>query len=580
MKRANHGVAAAAAFVVLLLLFMIVTAGFAGAEMVMNGQLNPAHPKLARDLSTKHPHALIDVVVQYRTEPREEHFAELAQRGATVKHKLHSIRGVAMRIPASEIAALERNPNVRYISPDRHVKLTAIDENYESPIQDLVAQSSYGFTGAGIGVAVIDSGVSDHPDLHNASGTSRLVYSQSFVSGDTTTADGYGHGTHVSGIIAGSGSASGSSSGYAAPIVGMAPGVNIINLRVLDSTGAGTDSQVIAAIDEAITLQTQYNIRVINLSLGRPVFESYSVDPLCQAVEQAWKAGIVVVVAAGNSGRDNTYGTFGWATIGAPGNDPYVITVGATRTMDTLTRDDDAIASYSSKGPTLYDHFVKPDLVAPGNRIDSLRVAGSTLDTNYPSFEVPPTECPSSATCPTEYFRLSGTSMATPVVSGAVALMLQQSSTLTPDTVKARLMKTAWKGFGQYSTAFDIYNNEYYDQYDMFTYGAGYLDIDAALGSTDVASGQALSPTAVLNSNGTITIANTTITGTSVIWGNSVIWGTSVIWGNALSADSVIWGDSVVWGTTTDSGYSVIWGDSVLWGDTLTAFSVDQDGEN
>jgi len=146
--------------------------------------------------------------------------------------------------------------------------------------------------------------------------------------------------------------------------------------------------------------------------------------------------------------------------------------------------------------------------------------------------------------------------------------------------VKARLMKTAWKGFGQYSTAFDIYNNEYYDQYDMFTYGAGYLDIDAALGSTDVASGQALSPTAVLNSNGTITIANTTITGTSVIWGNSVIWGTSVIWGNALSADSVIWGDSVVWGTTTDSGYSVIWGDSVLWGDTLTAFSVDQDGEN
>ena len=571
-KHENHR-SAPAAFVVLLLLFMTVTAGFAGAEMAMNGQLNSAHPKLARDLSTKHPHALIDVVVQYRTEPREEHFAELASRGATVKHRLHSIRAVAMRIPASQIAALERNPNVLYVTPDRHVKLTATDENYESPIQDLVAQSSYAFTGAGIGVAVIDSGVSDHQDLHNASGNSRVVYSQSFVSGDTTTADGYGHGTHVAGIVAGNGNSSGSGSGYASQITGMAPGVNIINLRVLDATGAGTDSQVIAAIQQAIALQSQYNIRIINLSLGRPVFESYSVDPLCQAVEQAWKAGIVVVVAAGNSGRDNSYGTFGFATIGAPANDPYVITVGATRTMDTLTRNDDAIASYSSKGPTLYDHFVKPDVVAPGNRIDSLLAKGSTLDTNYPSFEVGP-----SGTA--KYFRLSGTSMATPVVSGAVALMLQQDSTLTPDTVKARLMKTAWKGFGTYCKSFDVYNNEYDNQYDLFTYGAGYLDIDAALGSTDVASGQALSPTAVLNSNGTITIANTSITGTSVIWGNSVIWGTSVIWGNAIGASSVIWGNSVVWGNTSDAGYSVIWGTSVIWGNTLSAFSVDQDGEN
>src|SRR5208282_1418967 len=120
-------------------------------------------------------------------------------------------------------------------------------------------------------------------------------------------------------------------------------------------------------IQTAIQLKATYNIRVINLSLGRPVFESYTVDPLCQAVEAAYKAGIVVVVAAGNDGRDNSEGTNGYATITAPGNDPYVITVGAMKSMGTPTRADDLIATYSSKGPTAIDHIVKPDIVAPGN---------------------------------------------------------------------------------------------------------------------------------------------------------------------------------------------------------------------
>ena len=142
--------------------------------------------------------------------------------------------------------------------------------------------------------------------------------------------------------------------------------MNLINLRVLDQNGAGTDSQVIAAIQTAIQLKSKYNIRVINLSLGRPVYESYTLDPLCQAVEQAWKAGIVVVVAAGNDGRNNNAGTNGYGTIAAPGNDPYVITVGAMNTVGTSSRADDQIASYSSKGPTLFDHIVKPDLGSTG----------------------------------------------------------------------------------------------------------------------------------------------------------------------------------------------------------------------
>src|SRR5262249_32966873 len=135
---------------------------------------------------------------------------------------------------------------------------------------------------------------------------------------------------------------------------GIAPGVSLINLRVLDKNGSAADSTVIAAIQRAIQLKTRYNIRVINLSLGRPVSESYTIDPLCQAVQQAWNAGIVVVVAAGNDGRNNSAGTQGYATINAPGNSPYVITVGAMNTMGTLLPLDDKMTSYSSKGPTLF----------------------------------------------------------------------------------------------------------------------------------------------------------------------------------------------------------------------------------
>src|SRR6185437_11258632 len=237
----------------------------------------------------------------------------------------------------------------------------------------------------------------NHDDLQNASGTaSRIVYSESFVPGDSATTDLYGHGTHVAGILAGNGRDS--ATGYAQQYVGLAPKANIINLRVLDKNGAGSDSAVIAAIQRAIDLKNTYNIRIINLSLGRPVYESAGQDPLCQAVEAAWKAGIVVVVAAGNSGRDNSGGTDGYATIQSPGNDPLVITVGATKTNGTATRLDDYVASYSSKGPTLLDHVVKPDLVAPGNRIVSLLAPSSYLAVNDSKLTVSPvTVCSISA---------------------------------------------------------------------------------------------------------------------------------------------------------------------------------------
>lgn len=302
----------------------------------------------------------------------------------------------------------------------------------------------------------------------------------------------------------------------------------MINLRVLDHNGTGSDSAVIAAIQRAIQLKSQYNIRVINLSIGRPVTSSYTVDPLC----------IAVVVAAGNKGRNNSAGTNGYATITAPGNDPYVITVGAMNTNSTLTRFDDKITSYSSKGPTLIDHIVKPDLVAPGNKIFSLRDIGSSLDSTYPSNQVPAALCLSKLARDntSEYFQLSGTSMAAPMVSGAIALMLEKDSTLTPDQTKARLMLTAQKLPEAATTSVDsITGVGYVSQNDIFTIGAGYLDIQATLASTAVSNRPALSPTASFDpQSGNVYL----VSASSAIWGSSVIWGSSAIWGSASISSS------------------------------------------
>ncbi|HJT86462.1 MAG TPA: S8 family peptidase, partial [Bryobacteraceae bacterium] len=406
--------------------------------------------KIAPGLEGLDANAPVDVIVQYRHAPTERHHALVRQNGGMLKNTLEVIRAGHYSIPAGALDALAADPEVVHIWPDRPVK-SSLDVT--APTVNAEIGWKYGWTGKGIGIGIIDSGIADDPALHDpATGKTRVVYNQAFgVSGGTV--DVYGHGTHVSGIAAGNGS---DSSGK---YVGIAPSADLINLRVLDNNGNGVDSNVIAAIQAAIQLKNTYNIRVINLSLGRPVYESYTQDPLCQAVEAAWKAGIVVVVAAGNDGRDNSAGTNGYGTITAPGNDPYVITVGAMKTMGTTSRGDDLIASYSSKGPTLLDHIVKPDLVAPGNRvISTLGKGGHTLSHNYPQNDVTGT-----------YFKLSGTSMASAVVSGAAALVVQQNPSLTPDQVKARLMKTSTKNFPATSVATDPTTGvSYVSQYDIF----------------------------------------------------------------------------------------------------------------
>ena len=571
--------------------------------------------KLSKELDAVkggHNGATVDVIIQFNQTPTAAHHQKVQNKGGALKTKLDVIKGAHYSVPADSLKDLEKDPDVAYISPNRSLSGTATSTLDYTPeaVNAPAAWRQWGLDGTGIGVAVIDSGVSAVGDLYwwnpsNQTYGSRVVYSQSFVPGTTDTSDLYGHGTHVAGIIAGAGWFS-TGSNFTHTFKGIAPNANIINLRVLDQNGVGSDSSVIAAIQTAISLKSTYNIRVINLSLGRQVYESYTVDPLCQAVEAAWNAGIVVLAAAGNQGRNGSAGTAGYGTIAAPGNDPYVITVGVMKTANTPTRIDDTIASYSSKGPTAYDYVVKPDIVAPGNQVVSTlapnaSLLGSPTDVYLNEYTNSTTTTTSSGgnnknnkknsfstvatnAISTSYMRLSGTSMATPVVSGAAVLLLQQNPNLTPDQVKARLMKTASKTFPASSSATDPTTGiTYTDYYDIFTIGAGYLDIAAALSSNDLADASAMSPSAVYDPT---TQSVSLVNGASVVWGTDAVWDTSVVWGTNVfvNGTSVLWGSSVCWGSSTSDGFSVVWGTGVVWGNatnqtTSTALNVMIDGE-
>jgi serine protease AprX len=534
-----------------------------------------AAAKMDSELERLDSSAVADVIVQFRDGAPSAVTGRIMARGGVPQRSLQVIHAVHYRIPAASLAALASDPDIEFIHPNRPVAASdfsgTVDYGWMSTLGFTSNTQTSPWTGEGIGVAVIDSGISNHPDI-----ASRVVYNQSFVPNQDPN-DHYGHGIHVAGLIGGNGSMSSANNDFYR-VRGIAPNVNLINLKALDVNGSGTDSQVIAAIQEAIALKSQYNIRVINLSLGRQIFGTWQNDPLCEAVQKAWQAGIVVVVAAGNQGRNNSAGTNGYGTIAAPGNSPYVITVGAMNTVGTLSRSDDKMASYSSKGPTAFDHIVKPDLVAPGNQVISLLQGGSTLDKAYQSNQVPTSAYQTNGGSGAPgYYQLSGTSMATPIVSGAAALLIQQNPSWTPDQVKARLMMTADKVFPAasalgFTTAIDAVTGAVYTSYyDMFTVGAGYLNIAAALSSSQIPPTglSALSPSAVWNpATGAVGID----LGSNVVWGTSIAWGTNVVWGS-----SIAWGTSVNWGT------SIAWGTSITWGsltDATEATLLTLNGDN
>jgi serine protease AprX len=542
-----------------------------------------ADQKVSPELQGLAPDASVDVIVKYRQAATPAQHNRIMARGGEFKQSLDIIRAAHYSIPAGQLEALSNDPDVESISPDHLVFATwkpvfsvmytgSPDFGYKTVGADL-AKSVFGMDGTGVGIAMIDSGILDSDDLKDAQGHSRIVYKASLIPG-VNQDDHYGHGSHVSGILAGNGSKSAQDNTIYL-VRGIAPNAKIISLKALNDAGAGTDSAVIAAIQKAISLKTQYNIRVINLSLGRPVTGSYTTDPLCLAVQQAWQAGIVVVVAAGNNGRDNSLDTNGYGTITAPGNSPYVITVGAMNTSGTPTATDDKIASYSSKGPTSIDHIVKPDLVAPGNRIISLAAGNSLLQKTYPGNAVARSVYSSDngKTKSVDYYELSGTSMAAPMVAGAAALLIQKNPLLTPDQIKARLMKTATKFAPGFSTVVDPSSGlSFTSEYDIFTIGAGYLNIPAALSNNDTFTGAALSPTATFDA--TTNTVQLTPSATFAVWGtgtlsaNMAVWGSSVFNGAtfAVWGTGAVWGTMAVWGTSTPQAVMAVWGTFAVWG--------------
>ncbi|HMC81757.1 MAG TPA: S8 family serine peptidase, partial [Candidatus Polarisedimenticolia bacterium] len=273
-------------------------------------------PMVLDALAASNPADLIPVIVT-TAKPAGTSDESLARaKGATVNRRYVNLNGYAASVPASQLIELSRLPNITRVTYDDRIQVLN-DINYSTVGADLV-QQGYGVTGNGVTVAVLDSGIAPHPDIG-----SREVAEVEIVGHEQGFADYFGHGTHVAGIIAGNGSASSGSSSFRR-FNGIAPQAKLVAVRVLGADGTGLVSDVLAGIDWIITNRSLYKIRVLNISLGHAIDQSYAQDPLCQAVERAWKAGIVVVVSAGNMGE------LGYGTVVSPGNDPYVITVGAS----------------------------------------------------------------------------------------------------------------------------------------------------------------------------------------------------------------------------------------------------------
>jgi subtilisin family serine protease len=356
------------------------------------------------------------------------------------RHRLQLVkrmRGAAVLLANSaELSDLAHDATIDHLSGDLPVHgstaisdaSTAADQARAGSAPLLGLAGIAGVDGQGIGVAVVDSGIAPHSAL-----ALRVVANVSFVTGDPQVTDAFGHGTHVAGIIAGDrAAADGVAPEYAG---GIAPGANLVNVRVLGPDGSGFTSDVIAGIEWVVANRARYNIRVINLSLGHPVTEACATDPMCEAVNQAVQAGIVVVVAAGNAGTAPDGRTI-LGSITSPGNSPYAITVGALNTWGTVDRSDDTVAAFSSRGPSAYDLGMKPDIAAPGTKIVSLQADGAFLPAMYPSIHV-------AGTGTNAYMYLSGTSMAAPMISGGAALLLQGSPNLSPAQVKFALQNGA-----------------------------------------------------------------------------------------------------------------------------------------
>jgi serine protease AprX len=382
--------------------------------------------------------SLVRVIVRSLPGWQQTAEGDVKSLGGHVGRRIGIIHGFVGGVPRESLATLKRSPGVDSVTLDKKVHLSSVVDGYDASgdlgsmynTNKIIKANTYwksGFTGQGVDVALIDSGVAPVDGLSSPG----KVVNGADLSFDSQAdnlryLDGYGHGTFMAGIIAGRDDPAGFTYGSNPDSFdGVAPDARIVNVKVADENGASDISQVIAGIDWVVTHRNDngMNIRVLNLSFGTDGTQDYKIDPLAYAAEVAWRKGIVVVVAGGNSG-------YGSNKLNDPAYDPYVIAVGADDPKGTSATNNDVIPSFSSTG----DGTRNPDLVAPGKSIQSLRVPNSYIDLTYPTGKIN-----------TRFFRGSGTSEATAMISGAAALLLSQRPGITPDQVKAILTQSATK---------------------------------------------------------------------------------------------------------------------------------------
>lgn len=465
-------------------------------------QLQP----LLAEMAITAPETLVPVIVQLQpaTQPISELLARL---GGKQTKDLSLINAVAAELPAAQLPVLAQEAAVRWISLDAPVVETGCTNcvptdrlrsvyNQAVRAQELWNGPTH-LQGTGIGVAVVDSGIQKyHPDLFG-----RVVAGKSTVLSPDGY-DGYGHGTFVAGVIGGD-----NRWGWR-NYIGVAPKSNLIDVKVTTLTGASTESDVVAGLQWIYENREAHNIRVVNISLNASMAQSYHTSPLSAACEILWFNGVVVVTSAGNHGEGTIY---------PPANDPFVITVGAADDMGTATLSDDTVAHFSAYGTTV-DGFFKPDLVAPGRHLVApMAYSGALLPLLRPEMKVD-----------RSYMRMSGTSFAAPIVSGAIALLLEDEPHLTPDQVKYRLMATA---------------NREWPGYNAAKAGAGYLDVAAAVDANTTENANTGLPISHLLSTGTTGLGQVLGSLLSLNW-DSVSW-SSVSW-SSVSWSSVSW-SSVSW---------------------------------
>jgi serine protease AprX len=495
--------------------------------------------------------------------------------------KLDVIHGYVLDgVPVFLLSTLAKNASTHRLHINRparkHDALSSAAVNASAvDTRNGINTSLYGYTGAGVTVAVIDSGLTSYQSADLQDG--RVLAFVDFINQGANSTnndsryDDNGHGTHVTGIVAGTGALS------AKKYAGIAPGVSLVSLKVLNQDGEGSVGNILKALDWVYKNGARYGVRVVNMSVGAPVTESYYTDPLTLAAKALVDRGITIVAAAGNNGM-NALGQPQWGGVASPGNAPWVITVCAFSTLGTYDVADDAVAAFSAAGPTAVDFAAKPDLCAPGVGIVSTAAPASALFQSgllaTPSWLIAGTVANASPYTP--YESLTGTSMSAPFVSGAVALMLQANPALTPNLIKAILEYTAISKPGV----------------SALRQGAGFMNVSNAVALAALAAQPGIKWTDVSMPStwakhilwGNHLLSGGVINPTAIAWRLGVEWGwartqaadgDNIVWGTARDGDNIVWGtardgDNIVWGTARD-GDNIVWGtardgDNIVWG--------------